>query len=64
MGTEKVSRPDDKTIKRMTVISLNTLLNSLRTQRNAIVQPLDDRIKMYEEILEEKKKEANGQATS
>ncbi len=64
MSTEKVTRPDDRTINRMTVLSLKTLLNTLKTQRDNLIRPLDDRIKMYEEILEEKMKEKNGQAAS
>ncbi len=64
MSTEKVTRPDDRTINRMTVLSLKTLLNTLKTQRDNLIRPLDDRIEMYEEILKEKLKEKDGQAAS
>lgn len=64
MSTDKINRPDDRTIKKMTVLSLKTLLNTLRTQRDNLIRPHDDLIKMYEEILEEKLKEANGPISS
>lgn len=62
--SDNVKRPDEKTIKRMTVLSLKTLLNSLRTQRDILIRPHDNRIKIYEEILDEKLKEENGKTTS
>lgn len=59
----KFTRPDEGTIRKMTVRSIEILLDTLRTQRAEIVKPLDSRIEFYEEILK-KKKGSDGQATS
>lgn len=54
----KFTKPDEKTIRRMTPRSLRALIDSLKTQRAEVVQPFDIQIKFYEDLLA--KKEAEG----
>lgn len=53
----KFTKPDEQTIKRMTVRSITVLLDTLKRQRAEKVKPFDEQIKYYEELLERKKKE-------
>lgn len=55
----KFTKPDEKTISRMTVFSLTTLIDTLKTQRAEIVKPFDTQIEFYERLLEQKKEQAN-----
>lgn len=59
-----VQKPNEATVKRMTVQSVKTLLSTLKEQRAAYVRPYDEQIKIYEDILEQKEKElANAKTT-
>ena len=50
-------KPDDATIKRMTVQSATQLINALQRRRDAVVKPLDAEIQFYEKVLKQKQKE-------
>lgn len=62
----KFTKPDQKTVARMTVMSLSALLDTLKKQRATVVEPLDVQIDFYEKLLEQKKNEGqqNAKATS
>ena len=55
-------KPDDATIKRMTVQSVTQLINALQRRRDAAVKPLDAEIQFYEKVLKLKEDE-NGKTT-
>ena len=55
-------KPDDATIKRMTVQSVTQLINALKRRRDAAIKPLDAEIQYYEKVLKQKEDE-NGTAT-
>ena len=55
-------KPDDATIKRMTVQSVTQLINALQRRRDAVVKPLDAEIKFYEKVLKQKE-EDDGKTT-
>ena len=55
-------KPDDATIKRMTVQSVTQLINALKRRRDAAIKPLDAEIQYYEKALKQKEDE-NGTAT-
>ncbi len=59
----KFTKPDQETIKRMTVSSITALLNTLKSQRADVVEPYDLQIKYYEDLLEKKKEARNAKAT-
>lgn len=54
---QKFIKPDEKTIGRMTVQTLNNLLGVLKEQRAEVVKPLDNQIKFYEDLLVKKEAE-------
>ena len=56
-------KPDDATIKRMTVQSVTQLINALKRRRDAVVKPLDAEIQFYEKVLKQKE-ESDGTSTS
>ena len=56
-------KPDDATIKRMTVQSVTQLINALQRRRDAVVKPLDAEIQFYEKVLKQKE-ESDGTSTS
>ena len=58
----KFIKPTDEAIKRMTVRSLTSLIESLKTQRAQAVKPHDEQIKFFEELLWKKKSEENANA--
>ena len=47
--------PDEKTIARMTVQSLEALIEALKTKRAEVIAPHDAQIKFYENLLEKKR---------
>lgn len=53
----KFTKPDEKTIKRMTVKSLTSLIETLEDQRAELVKPFDLQIKYYKDLREKKKAE-------
>lgn len=59
----KFTQPDESTIKRMTPAGIRSLLDTLKTQRAALVKPYDTQIKFYEDLLA-KKEGDNAKATS
>ena len=50
-------KPDDATIKRMTVQSVTQLINALKRRRDAAIKPLDVEIQFYEKVLKQKETE-------
>lgn len=60
----KFTKPDEKTLARMTVRSLTALLESLREQRAKVVKPYDTQIEFYEKLLEQKKGASDAETTS
>ena len=56
-------KPDDATIKRMTVQSVTQLINALKRRRDAVVKPLDAEIQFYEKVLKQKEG-SDGTSTS
>lgn len=57
MDNKPFTKPSEETISKMTVVSVSTLLQTLKAQRAELVRPHDERIKFYEAILERKKEE-------
>ena len=55
----KFTKPDQKTIERMTVRSLDSLIATLKDQRAKLVEPFDTQIAFYEELREKKRKAQN-----
>lgn len=53
----KFNKPDEKTIKRMTVRSLSVLIETLEQKRAEIVKPYDTQIEFYKDLREKKRKE-------
>lgn len=53
----KFTKPDQKTVARMSVNSLSVLIDTLKKQRATVVEPFDIQIKFYENLLEDKKAE-------
>lgn len=53
----KFTKPDQKTIARMTVRSLTVLIETLKGNRDEVVKPYDTQIAYYEKLLEQKRKE-------
>lgn len=53
----KFLKPDEKTIKRMTVRSITVLIDTLKGQRDELVKPYNTQIAFYEDLLEKKRKE-------
>lgn len=53
----KFLKPDEKTIKRMTVRSISVLIDTLKGQRDELVKPYNTQIAFYEDLLEKKRKE-------
>lgn len=60
----KFTKPDEKTVARMTVRSLTAMLETLKNQRAELVKPFDTQIKFYEDLLAEKRREQSAQASS
>ena len=60
----KFNKPDNSTIKRMTVQSIDSLLDTLKEQRTRLVEPFDTQIEFYEKIRAEKLKGAGNGKTS
>lgn len=60
----KFTKPDKETIGRMTVRSITSLLDTLKSQRAELVKPYDEQIKYYEDLLEKKKGGSDAKATS
>lgn len=52
-------KPDENTIKRMTVESVSALISGLKARRDQAAAPFNEEIQYYEKILDQKKKEAN-----
>lgn len=53
----KFTKPDEATIKRMTVQSITSLIGSLKQKRTTLVAPLDAQIDFYEKLLKRKEEE-------
>lgn len=47
-------KPDAKTIERMTPQSLTALLSALKQRRREAIEPLNEQIEYYENLLKEK----------
>ena len=60
----KFTKPDESTIKRMTVNSITALLNTLKSKRADLVAPYDEQIKYYEDLLKKKQEERDAKTTS
>lgn len=60
----KFTKPDKETIARMTPRSIQSLLDTLKSQRAELVEPYDKQIKYYEDLLEQKKGGSDAKATS
>lgn len=57
-------KPDEATIKRMTVQSVGALVTALKRRRDAVVNPLNAEIEFYEEVLKQKEEEQDAATTS
>lgn len=61
----KFTPPSDAQVKRMTSRTISVLLDTLKTQRQMLVEPYDNQIKLYEDLLAKKREEEqkNAQTT-